>query len=120
MGDSLTKNLFGDNSQMVGFERPNPSVEIFDKVVTEIYNKEDIALKTELNDKQIIAFSRCKVFAQRFNISIISDIVDEVSYRSVSKNRKGRKEFENISKANLGMHSEDEGRSIPDRLLGRR
>lgn len=115
----LTKNIFGDESG-IDLSRPNSAVEIFDKVVNEIYNKDDIALKTELNDKQIIAFSRCNVFARRYNISIISDIVNELSLHSVSRNRKGRKEFENIAKANLGMNMEDEGRSIPDRLLGRR
>ena len=114
-------NVLGLNGRDNGIvERPNAQVEIFEKVTEQIYNKVDIELKTELNDRQILAFASAKSFSEKFNIPVISEIVDSISVYSVSRSRKGRKEFENIAKANLGMHNEDEGRSIPDRLLGRR
>jgi len=117
--DDVTKNMFGDPA-LSGITQANASVEIFEKVTDEIYSDEDIELKTELNDAQILAFSSASAFAEKFNRPLISNIIHKLSIYSVSRNRKGRKEFENIAKANLGMSMEDESRSIPDRLLGRR
>ena len=113
-----SKTFLDPNSQ--GLERPSSAVEIFAKATEEVYSTENIELKTELTDRQIIAFSRAKVFANRYGCSLLNELVDNLSIYSVSRGRKGRKEFENIAKANLGMSQEDEARSIPDRLLGRR
>ena len=117
--DDLTKNLFGDNV-LNGIHRPNASVEIFGKVTEEIYSTDKIELKTDLNDRQILAFSSATVFANKYDRPLLKSVVRQLSLYSVSRGRKGRKEFENIAKANLGMSTEEEARSIPDRLLGRR
>lgn len=119
MENDLTKNLFGDNV-ISGMNKVNPSVEIFGKVTDEIFSKKSIQLKTDLNDKQILAFASASVFARKYKRPLLASIVKELSLYSVSRNRKGRKEFENIAKANLGMSMEEDSRSIPDRLLGRR
>jgi len=115
----LTKNIFGDNV-ISGIGQSNSSVEIFGKVTDEIYSKKSIQLKTDLNDRQILAFSSAAVFARKYKRPLLKSLVRELSIYSVSRGRKGRKEFENIAKANLGMSMEDESRSIPDRLMGRR
>jgi len=119
VNDDLTKNLFGDNI-LGGMQQPNPSVEIFDKVTKEIFSTKNRKLKTELNDRQILAFSRASVFARKYKRPLLASLINEISLYSVSHKRQGRKEFENIAKANLGMSQGDEGQSIPDRLLGRR
>jgi len=117
--DDLTKNLLGDNL-LSGIQSTPASVEIFGKVTDEIYSKKSIQLKTDLNDKQILAFASASVFARKYKRPLLASLVRDISIYSVSRGRKGRKEFENIAKANLGMSSEAESQSIPDRLLGRR
>lgn len=119
MSEDVTKTLFGDNA-ILGLEKPNASVEIFGRVTDEIYSKKSIELKTDLNDRQVVAFARANLFARKYRMPLLKGLVREISLYSVSKGRKGRKEFENIAKANLGMNMEEERKSIPDRLLGRR
>ena len=119
MNKDLTQNLFGD-SVISGEERPNASVEIFDKITTEIFSKKSIQLKTDLNERQVLAFARASVFARKYRRPLLKSLVGQISQYSVSLKRQGRKEFENVAKANLGMVQEDERHSIPDRLLGRR
>lgn len=119
LSNKTTKNIFDDDVSVPGLERPNAQVEIFDKVTDEIYNKEDIELKTDLNDRQIVAMSSAKVFAKKYNMNLLDELVDHISLYSVSRGRKGRKEFENIAKANLGMRQEESSPSIPGRLFGR-
>lgn len=116
--EDLTKNLFGDNV-VSSLQQRNAQVEVFDKVTDEIFSKKSIQLKTDLNDRQILAFSSASVFARKYKRPLLASLVRELSIYSVSRGRKGRKEFENIAKANLGMSIEDDRRSIPDRLLGR-
>lgn len=118
MSDNLTANLFGADA-VGSMNKQNPQVEIFEKVTNEIFSKKSIQLKTDLNDRQVLAFSRASVFARKYKRPLLKQLIKELSLYSVSRGRKGRKEFENIAKANLGMANDDERRSIPDRLLGR-
>ena len=117
----LMNSLFGAGGEMNQVPQPNPSVEIFGKITKEIYSTKNIELKTELNDAQIMAFSQARAFANKYKVPLLNEFVKNLSKYSISRNRKGRKEFESIAKANLQMagNEERESRSIPDRLLGR-
>lgn len=117
----LTQSLFGFGGGMTPQPQVNPSVEIFGKITKEIYSVNNIELKTELNDAQIMAFSQARAFANKYKVPLLAEFVKNISKYSISRNRKGRKEFESIAKANLQMagNDEQERRSIPDRLLGR-
>lgn len=116
----LTSALFG-NGTIEHAPQPNPSVEIFKSITKEIYSVKNIELKTELNDSQIMAFSQGRAFANRYKVPLLAEFIKNISKYSISKNRKGRKEFSEISKANLQMASgeERERASIPERLIGR-
>ena len=113
-----SKTIFGD--EIPQGAQISPQVQIYGKVTDEIYSTEDIELKTELNDRQVLAFASATVFADKFDIPILHDIVNRISVYAVSNKRQGRKEFADISKASLGMAREDDGTGIPERLLGRR
>jgi len=117
--EDLTQNLFG-TEVMTGLEKPNASVEIFDKVSTEIFSKKSIELKTDLNDQQVMAFARANVFARKYKRPLLKALVREYSIYAVSRGRRSRKEFENVAKANLGMSMDDNRQAIPDRIMGRR
>ena len=117
----FTASLFG-NGDVPHVLQPNPSVEIFKSITKEIYSTKNLELKTELNDNQIMAFSQARAFAKKYSVPLLAEFVKNISKYSISKGRKGRKEFTDISKANLQLASgEDrETQSIPSRLLGRR
>ena len=117
----LIDNLFGFGGGMNPAPAPNPSVEILGKITKEIYSVKNLELKTELNDPQIMAFSQARAFSKKYKVPLLAEFVTNISKYSISRNRKGRKEFESIAKANLQMagNEEREKRSIPDRLLGR-
>jgi phosphatidate phosphatase APP1 len=92
--------------------------EFFLKVIDEVFSKENIEVKTDLNNRQIIAMSKGEIFAQRYDCSIMRDLCEAIMIRSVSKDRKGRGEFTEISKS-LNMPSEmEESLSLKQRLLG--
>lgn len=116
----FSASLFG-NGDVPQAMQPNPNVEIFKSITKEIYSTKNLELKTELNDNQIMAFSQARAFSKKYGVPLLAEFVKNISKYSISKGRKGRKEFESISKANLQMLSGDEREnpSIPDRLLGR-
>lgn len=118
----LTRNLFDPDviNAITGNERPNPSVEIFDKITKEIYSKASIKQKTDLSDKQVPVFAKTGVFATKYNMKLLKSLVNEHMILAVSRNRQSRKEYVSIAKSNLGMAQDEESHSIPDRLLGRR
>ena len=118
----FSASLFG-NGDVPQALQPNPSVEIFKSITKEIYSTKNLELKTELNDTQIIAFSQARAFSKKYKVPLLAEFVKNISLYSISKSRKGRKEFEAISKANLQMAGSVEERetpSIPARLLGNR
>ena len=116
----FTQSLFGE--EQINNNAPvNPQVEIFSNITKEIYSTKNLELKTELNDKQIMAFSQARAFAKIYKVPLLATFVRNISLYSISKNRKGRKEFSDISKANLQMAGADEKEpsSIPARIFGR-
>ena len=116
----LMQGLFGLGDGMNVAPPPNPSVEIFDKITKEMFSTKNIELKTEVNDAQIMAFSKGRAFAKRYKVPLLAEFINNISKYSISKNRKSRKEYGEVAKANLQMASveERESRSIPARLFG--
>lgn len=118
----MTEALFseeaknGENVQ----ERPHASVEIFSKIMDQTFSTDQLELKTELVDKQLMVFSEARLFAEHHSSPLISSLLEFYSLYAISKNRKGRKEFESIAKASFSTLNEDEEQrqSIPARLLG--
>jgi len=113
--------LFG-NGDIPQTLQPDPQIEIFKGITKEIYSTKNIAVKTELNDKQIMVFSTAMTFAKRYKVPLLKELVNNYCTYAISKGRKSRKEFENIGKAVFQMSNIDENErhsSIPDRILGR-
>lgn len=122
--EEVTNDFFNpDEVIMHGDERPSPSVEIFKVIMEQTYSKADIALKTELNDKQIVAFTTAELFSKRYHLPLLGDLVVGHMEKNVSRGRKGRKEWADVAKASFqsvqAIEQEQRG-TIPDRLLGRR
>lgn len=69
------------------------------KVIDEVFSTKDIEVKTELSDRQIIQFTRGHMFHSIFGSPRMLQLVNTLAVYSVSKGRKGRKEFTDIAKS---------------------
>jgi len=88
------------------------------QMFTMIYSKDDIQLKTDLNLAQIIAITKMNIYGEVFGIKVVPEITKVFMELAVSKNRLGRKEFTEISKAVQSANNEPPG--ISERLFGAR
>ena len=116
MGKGVNAFLFAQPER--NNEEESVKDEILLKIIDEVFSKKDIEVKTDINSGQVMAFSKGKLYAERYNSSIVSSFVDLLSIYSVSKDRKSRKEFKEISVALNSMTSTDPEPRIRDRLLG--
>ena len=115
--------IFSDNhdEEAVLDNTPNEMIAYLDRITEKVFSKNDIEVKTELNDTQIVKFSRARSYAKVFSVDIINDIIDDICIFSVSKNRKSRKEFTQLAQ---GMGSylsgvEPEQKTLLNNLVGR-
>lgn len=117
----VTQGIFSNTPEGALPPPINPTVEIFSKVTDEIFSFKKLEAKTDINDAQIMAFSQARAFAKKYKIPLLNELVANISKYSISRGRKGRKEFSDIAKANMGggFTEEHERQSIPARLLGR-
>ena len=89
------------------------------KVLDKAFTTEDIELKTDLTTNQIVQFARARRFADQFSIDVLNKFIYDLSVYSVSKDRKGRKEYVEIAKSLHNMEHEQQEGNIRDRLLGK-
>lgn len=82
-----------------------------------IYSKDDIEVKTDLTPPQVLAVTKLGIYGTTFGIQIVNDIARTFMELSVSKNRLGRKEFTEISKA-AQQQQVDDSKTISERLFG--
>ena len=89
-------------------------------IFKEIYSKDDIELKTDVNVKQVTSFTKGLIFAGAYNCTLVRDAVNKQMELLVSKNRGGRKEFTHISSNinNPNTEMETSSKGLFDRLLG--
>lgn len=87
------------------------------KIIDEVYSKDNIEVKTDLNVKQINAITKGKIFSQRYKCNLLNNLCDNIMVLSVSKDRKSRKEFTEISKS-INSPQEEELPTLGRRLLG--
>lgn len=116
--DPLTPFLMGDNKNIVDKEE-NTRDELLLKIIDEVYSTDNIEVKTDLTKDQIITFTRAKLFHKKFGSDLMLDLITELAIYSVSDDRKGRKEFTEISKALNSREDAETDPRIRDRLLGR-
>jgi len=77
----------------------NVQQEHLTKIIGEIYSKENIEVKTDINMPQINALTKAIVYADRFNSPMVAQVAQKYMELSISKDRKGRKEFTEISRS---------------------
>lgn len=76
---------------------------------------EDIDLRTELNDLQVVTFSVAIMVADHFEVPALKELIYGMERRQVSLKRKGRKEFVQ-SFQSAGLSDQGEAASIFSRM----
>ena len=111
----VTENLFGVAAEQ---EQPSLAEQIKMKVVEEVFNVNNIDMKTDLNQRQINAITKGKLFANQFNCQIMMDLCNLHETLLISKSRAGRKEFIELTKSVTGSDQLSMPPTIKERLLG--
>jgi hypothetical protein len=86
------------------------------RVVDEVFNTNNIDMKTDLNQRQITAITKGKLFASQFNCQVMMDLCNLHETLLISKSRAGRKEFIELTKQ--FNTTEADTPTIKERLLG--
>ena len=115
---NATHDLLGEKD--IETNSPSKKEDLMDRLIQENFNTNNIEIRTDLTDKQIMAFSIGKVYAETFNVSIVNDFMDFIMKRSLSKKRKSREEFLEVGKSAMQNIEEDIPESFNERLLGRK
>jgi hypothetical protein len=71
------------------------------KVVDEVFNTNNIDMKTDLNQRQINAITKGKLFATQFNCEIMMNLCNLHETLLISKSRSGRKDLQPSIKERL-------------------
>ena len=71
------------------------------KELQELFSDDNIEKKADINARQVMALAKAKTFADRYNNQILNDFIINYIVYSVSKDRKGRKEFVESFKAKI-------------------
>lgn len=87
-----------------------------EQLISEIFKTDNIGIRSDLTKEQILVFSKAQLYADNYNVSIITKLCNNFMTLSLSKNRSSRKELVEISKS---FNSHEPEASVTDRLLGR-
>lgn len=71
------------------------------KELQELFNNENIEKKADISARQVMAIAKAKTFADRYDNKVLDDFISRYVIYSVSKERKGRKEFVESYKAKI-------------------
>jgi hypothetical protein len=88
------------------------------KIVDEIFSTNNIDMKTDLNQKQINAITKGKLYAEHFGSKLMLNLCNLHETLLISKSRAGRKEFIELTKNVLSHQEENLAPTIKERLLG--
>ena len=58
-----------------------------------LLDKKDVEVKTELNDVEIVTISKLLFVADRYDVPVIKNFVDNIMTLKISRKRQGRREF---------------------------
>ena len=91
-------------------QEPSAREKALEKALEGLFSDENMAMKADLQPKQITAIARGKVFAERYNSKAMETLITHMLQLSVSKNRRGREEFVRLMQST----KEDTPNSEPD------
>ncbi|MGD9580341.1 MAG: hypothetical protein AB7V50_03140 [Vampirovibrionia bacterium] len=114
--DKLFNNLIEGQQEQIMTEQENRKDMWMQEVSKQIFSKDNIEVKTDLNTNQINALTRGILYADTFNVSIMKNLCNTMMILSVSKNRLGRKEFTEIAKTFQNESELDYKPSLKERL----
>lgn len=118
-----TELLFSEEDQTRQRDPADSPPSAFEKRVAllleGLFSKDEIDLKTELNDKQILALTRGRLFAQHYGCRLMTDFCDIHNMLYVSKTRGGRKEIVDMLRTITPTVGEETSRGIWSNLFSR-
>lgn len=110
--------LFDEENNTIT-QDPSFKEQIANKVVDEIFNAENVDVKTELNDKEILLFSRADFYAQVYNAPLVNDFTRFIKTKKISRKRGSRKEMvDAIKSIDMGGDMGGNDSSLISRLRG--
>ncbi len=105
--------IFADNSAK------NERLEMLDAIGDKVFGVDNLAVKTQFNPREIMAFATARTFALKYNIPILLSWTDAIMLNKISQGRQSRKEFADIAKSMLAAQSvDDKQKTLADRLFG--
>jgi len=116
-----SSNIFGVNKiqEPVEDSKNHELIELLLNLSEQIFSQENIEIKTVLEPKQVLPFSRAKLYGEIFEVPVVQNMVKIVSIYNISKGGRSRKEFGELAKSILSYTSEQEKqKSLPKHLLG--
>lgn len=102
--------------ESVESEQVNVETEHLKEMFRMIYSKDNIEVKTDLTPSQVLSITKLVTYGDMFGINVAHHIARVFMELSVSKNRLGRKEFTEISKATQAAQNEQP--TVTERLFG--
>ena len=105
--------IFADNSAK------NERLEMLDAIGDKVFGVDNLAVKTQFNPREIMAFATARTFALKYNIPILLSWTDAIMLNKISQGRQSRKEFADIAKSMLAAQTvDDKQKTLADRLFG--
>lgn len=94
--------------------------ELLLKVIDQLFSTDNIDVKTEYNDRQIVALTKAEIFAIKYNSDVLKRVVKLIPLKSVSKSRGSRKEVVAITQAlnNIILNEDDQRPTLKERFIG--
>ena len=119
-------NAIGGMVARIGAVRTNEEgqqnikdTEYLNNITKQIYDFENIEVKTELNAHQINIFTKALTFADIYNLPVIENFVNRFMILSLSKDRKSRKEMTDIAKSLMAQSNSQEESGLLGHLMGK-
>lgn len=112
---SITEQLFTPPQTVPGQVQPNNPDLMY--ALSEVFSIKNIEMKTDLNQRQINAITRGKLYAKEFKSKLMADLVRQMMVLMISKNRKGRAEFTQMAQS-VHQANTTQGNGIAKQLLG--
>lgn len=111
---------------------PAPSLKIFDEqpkddeqlsardkkiemILERGFSTDNLGMKTDINEQQVIALTRALMFAEHYSMPLVERIATTLMTLSISKGRKGRKEWFDLGKS---FANESDERGMINKLTG--
>jgi len=92
--------------------------EYLELIIKEIYSKDNIEVKTRVNQQQVIAITKAIAFADFFNVPVLKQTANKLMELLISLDGKGREEFTRIA-SNMGQAANDETPNLFEKLVNK-